>query len=116
MRTFLVMIGFVAAVATVVASPGQMHGLGRIQGKVIDESNAVVTEVKVTATPPEGGKPITSVSDDKGEWKIVGMTKGTWDVAFEKTGFVTSKAKVVLESEETRLWPITIKLTPAPAR
>jgi hypothetical protein len=114
-KTFLAIVGLVAA-SLVVVNAGQMHGMGRVQGKVIDDSNAAVTEVKVTATPPDGGKPLISTSDDKGEWKIVGMTKGAWDVAFEKAGFATSKAKVILESEDTRLWPITIKLTPAPAR
>jgi hypothetical protein len=109
-KKLLVIIGFMA-VATL-SSSAQMHGIGVVQGRVVDDNDAPVAGVAIAATA-EGAEKLKGTTNEKGEWKLVGLIRGQWDVSFEKAGFAPSKARVMLESEQTRLWPITIKLKPA---
>jgi hypothetical protein len=111
-KKLFVILGLIIAGVTVTA---QSRGVGVVQGKAVDEAGAPVAGVSVTATI-DGGNALKGTSDEKGEWRIVGMSRGQWDVLFDKSGFAPSKAKVILDSEQTRLWPITIHMKPAPAR
>ena len=113
MKKLLVILGFVVAGVTVAMA--QTRGVGIVQGKAVDQAGAPVAGVAVTATI-DGGNALKGMSDDKGEWKLVGLIRGQWDVSFDKTGFAPSKAKVILESEQTRLWPITIHMKAAAPR
>ena len=88
----------------------QLHGMGRIQGTVVDDSGAPVTEVTVKATLAGSSGSIDGSSNGKGEWAIGGMGKGEWDVTFEKAGFAPRKAKINLTVELARIPPIPVTM------
>jgi hypothetical protein len=88
----------------------QLHGMGRIQGTVVDETGAPITDVTVKATLPGSTGSIDATSNGKGEWAIGGMGKGDWDVSFEKAGFAPRKAKVSLTVELARIPPIPVTM------
>lgn len=95
-------------IATVSLS-GQMRGLGRIDGTVVDESGAPLAGVAVKA-PLMGGGAIEATTDEKGEWVVRGIGRGEWKIEFRKEGYVTVVAKVLLEREIDRVKPIKIVL------
>jgi hypothetical protein len=91
---------------------GQMQGTGFVQGRVVDEADAPVTDVTVTVTHSDGAT-LSAKSDAKGEWKVIGLGRGQWELTFEKKGYTPAKAKAFFESDQTRVWPFTIKLKAA---
>lgn len=91
----------------------QLHGLGRIQGSVVDETGTSLTEVTVKATLPGSAGTIDGTTDKKGEWILGGMARGEWDVVFEKAGYAPRKAKVSLQVELARIPPIAVTLKKA---
>src|SRR5688500_5470278 len=86
----------VFAAVMAVASAGsaeaqEWRGMGRVGGKVVDESGKPIEGVTVKATLPEAGNrgPDAIKSNSKGDWAIGGITGGRWALDFEKEGYET---------------------------
>jgi hypothetical protein len=109
-RILLAMMLVAGLVSTAYA---QLHGMGRIQGTVADESGTPLEGVAVTATLPGSAGEITGKSDAKGAWIIGGMGRGEWDVVFEKPGYAPRKAKVVLQVELAKVPAIAVAMKKA---
>lgn len=75
-----------------------------IQGKVIDTSpkNTPLEGVKVTVIAVKDGKTWTTLTDDKGEYKITGLPAGRYTVSVSKQGYANrvGKSKVVAAGGE----------------
>jgi hypothetical protein len=91
---------------------GQIRGLGFVQGTVVDEKGTPLADVVYVANLPRVGDRLNGVSNQKGEWKVIGMAHGEWDIVFEKPGYLRNSAKILLEPELARIRPITITLKP----
>src|SRR5262249_34954822 len=73
-------------------SRAQGTSTGAIAGTVKDASGAVLPGVTVEASSPALiEKTRTTVTDDKGEYKIIELRPGTYTVTFSLTGFNTFK-------------------------
>jgi outer membrane receptor protein involved in Fe transport len=68
----------------------------RIIGKVLDQSKAALPGVTVTATSRETGQVRTTVSDADGSYTITNLPPGTYQVAFELSGFQAKTNTVML--------------------
>jgi hypothetical protein len=100
-----IVVGVLAFSATAVQA---QKGMGRLNGKVVDESGTVVEGVAVklrTGTDVLEGK-----SDTKGEWVLAGVARGNWVVTFEKDGYPSKVVKMVVEKELLRTEPIKITM------
>lgn len=83
-------------------------GMGRLNGKVVDEGGTVIDGVTIklrTGTDVLEGK-----TDAKGEWVLAGVARGNWVVTFEKEGFPTKVVKMLVEKELLRTEPIKITM------
>jgi hypothetical protein len=102
----------VAIVATVIMAGSmanaQIRGMGRLNGKVTDDSGAPVDGVLIKLR--QGSGFIEGKTDSKGQWALVGVARGNWTVSFEKGGFPTKIVKVIVERELLRTEPISIQL------
>lgn len=106
-----VLLGVAVVVLGLSASvSAQLRGMGRVQGTVVDESGAPLSEVTVKATMTGSTGSIDGASNGKGEWAIGGMGKGEWEVSFEKPGYAARKAKISLPVELARVPPIPVTL------
>jgi hypothetical protein len=92
----------------------QIHGLGFVQGKVVDDKGHALADVTLSAALPRVGGRLVGTSDEKGAWKVIGMAHGEWDITFEKPGYTSGRARVVLEPELARIPPLEIRLKPQP--
>jgi hypothetical protein len=92
---------------------GQIRGFGFVQGTIVDEKKVPVSDVKCVASLPRVGDKLTANSNSKGEWKFIGMAHGEWDITCEKPGYVRGAAKLVLETELSRVASVTIKMSKA---
>ena len=84
--------------------------MGRISGKVTDESGAPVEGAQVVATMGAGR--FTAKTNKKGEWAIGGLGRGEWGVDIEKDGFEKRSISVSV-ADLTRIPPIEIVLKKA---
>src|SRR5262245_34970930 len=67
-----------------------------IIGQVTDESGAVLPGVTVTATSPALQVPqVTTVSDERGEYRLAALPIGTYTVEYTLSGFQTVRREDV---------------------
>lgn len=83
-------------------------GMGRLNGKVVDEGGTVIDGVAVKLRT--GTDVIEGKTDAKGEWVLAGVARGNWVVTFEKEGFPTKVVKMLVEKELLRTEPIKITM------
>lgn len=80
----------VAAILLAASSPSfaQLTGSSAIAGVVRDTSGAVLPGVTVEASSPALIEAVrTVVTDDQGQYKIIGLVSGTYSVTFTLPGF-----------------------------
>jgi hypothetical protein len=107
LRKLLVPI-VVAVILAGSTATAQIKGMGRLNGKVTDESGAPVDGVVIRLR--QGSGFVEGKTDVKGAWVLVGVARGNWMVTFEKSGFPTKLVKVLVERELLRTDPINIQL------
>jgi hypothetical protein len=83
MRRLTVFVALLLLVGGAVASAQSLTGT--ITGKVTDEQGGVLPGVTVTLTGRTGSQ--VSVTDEKGEYRFVGLSPGTFEVKAELSGF-----------------------------
>src|SRR4029077_12895005 len=66
---------------------GQSLQVGTIEGKVLDQSGAVVPGVTVTLTSPVLVGPRTNVTDSGGTYTFPSLPLGDYTAAYELSGF-----------------------------
>lgn len=110
-KTLCVTVAFILGIGHV--ANAQLRGLGFVQGKIVDDKGAPLPDVTFSATLPGAEGQLTAHSNERGEWKIVGMARGEWNITFEKAGYAKGRAKVILEVELSRIPPVTIKMKSA---
>lgn len=111
MRTKGLMLVLAAVMLGSTVADGSVRGMGRFSGTITDESGAPIEGVKVVAKQTEtGGVVEGTASNDKGDWSVAGIGKGTWMVEFVKPGFAARNAKVILERELDKVPAIKLAL------
>lgn len=103
-----------AALLGTVAAAQEWRGMGRVSGKVTDESGAPVEGVEVVATMGAGR--FTARTNRNGDWAIGGVGRGEWALDFTKEGFETRRISVgVSDSSRERIETVMKKAAPAAA-
>ena len=115
MKLFRTSLLFLAVVSMASAASAQeWKGLGRVAGKVVDESGKPVEGVVVKAMMPSSANrgPEDSKTNSKGDWAVGGIAAGSWNLDFVKDGYKTSNISVVVR-ETVRILPMEIVLKKA---
>src|SRR6266542_3370168 len=68
---------------------------GEIRGTITDATGGVIAGASVTATNKGTGEIRTSVTDEVGNYSLVNLPAGTYDVAVENAGFRKAVARNV---------------------
>ena len=112
MKTFRIVLLVAAALCVSTAAQAQeWRGLGRVGGKVIDESGKPVEGVIVKAVMPasQNRGPGDSRTKSNGEWAVGGIAGGQWALDFVKDGYQTASISVRVQ-EGARIPPMEIVL------
>lgn len=89
-------------IAVCLAGPASAQ-TARAQGTVKDTGGKAMKGATVKATNKEAyPSQITSSTDDKGRWAMIGLKTGTWTFVAEAPGFATQQAQ----------WPVRVAGTP----
>jgi tetratricopeptide (TPR) repeat protein len=106
---------FIVFIATV-ATAQDWRGMGRLAGKVVDETGAPIEGVTVKAVRNESKGGPTAKTNKKGEWVLAGVNGGAWSIDFEKDGYETARKSASLQEQSTNpQMTITMRKTAAAA-
>jgi len=88
---------------------------GRASGLVRDQNGKPVRSAIVRADNPIAYPPkVTSTSDDKGRWAMIGLGSGEWRFTVEAPGYVAQSASVMVRSAGTPPLTFTLPRDPGP--
>lgn len=87
--------------ACAVLSAQDWKGKGRVAGIVLDAEGKPLEGVTVRLAWTKEKAGFDVVTNKEGRWNAGGISKGEWDVDFEKVGYVTLKKRMTV-SETTR--------------
>src|SRR2546423_12036100 len=103
------LFGLAFAIALLATTAQAQTLIGTVEGKVADEQGAVLPGVAVTMTGPRG--PQTTVTDERGEYRFVGVQPGiVYRVKVELQGFAAQeRTDVKVEIGTTTAADFTMK-------
>jgi hypothetical protein len=102
-------IGLVLFVLSLLSPTGVLAQDARVVGTVVDDSNAVLPGVTITATELTTGRRIVGVTAEQGEYRLAGLPPGRYTIQAELSGFaptVLSDVELLVGQNAT----ITFKL------
>ena len=106
----LALIPLLVLVLVTAGSAQEWRGMGRVGGKVVDESGKPVDGVQVKAMLASAGNAgPSSKSNAKGDWAVGGIARGNWALDFSKEGYETRRISVAI-SEVNRIPPMEVVL------
>jgi hypothetical protein len=88
-RALCLALWLVAGFAAPTFGQAVTAGTGAINGRIVDNSQAVIPGVTVTITSPSQMGARTAVSDADGQYRFTAVTPGDYVVLFELAGFST---------------------------
>ena len=96
-------ITWAAAITAIVAAPwalqAQTTDRSGIEGRIVDQGGGVLPGVTVSvASPALLGGARTAVTDAEGRYRFTALPAGTYEIAFELSGFTTVKRSVRLDT------------------
>ena len=90
MRSPLLMVAALAAILLFGTPPALAQtGLGSLRGVVTDAQGGALPGVTVTATSPDMIGPQIDVTNERGEYRLINLSPGTFKVTAELPGFAT---------------------------
>jgi tetratricopeptide (TPR) repeat protein len=91
-RSMLLRIGMVGLAAMLIAGPALAQagrGIARMSGFVLDKQGNPIPSATVKATFTQaGGATFETATDKKGEWGLMGVGTGTWNVTATAKGYL----------------------------
>ena len=104
-----------ASLAVLLATPALAQS-GRATGVVRDASGQTLRGAIVRAHNTLVGSrgDITSTTDDKGRWSMIGLSSSTWEFSVEAEGYVTTRAEVPVRLAGTSPMTFTLVRDPGP--
>jgi tetratricopeptide (TPR) repeat protein len=110
-RTSTILLAIVFFLSAVVAAQ-DWRGMGRLAGKVVDETGAPIEGVTVKAalTGSKGGPAVKT--NKKGEWVLAGINGGAWNLDFDKAGYESVKKSASFQEHDSNpQMTVTMKKT-----
>jgi hypothetical protein len=87
------LLGATLAVILCSGTAAAQTSTATLSGVVTDESKAVVPGVLITATDPSTGRTYTTVTNERGEYRLVNVAPGTYTIRAELVGFTPVDVK-----------------------
>jgi tetratricopeptide (TPR) repeat protein len=88
---------------------------GRAAGTVRDQNGKAIRSATVTADKPDAYPPkVTSTTDDKGRWAMIGLASGEWRFTVQAPGYVPQSGSVVVRSAGTPPLAFVLPRDPGP--
>lgn len=94
------------------SAAAQVRGKGRLQGSVSDKSTGKPIAGATVTVSGGNTKPVVTKTNAKGQWSVLGLVNGTWNIDIEAAGYETVRGSAAVS--EMQMGP-AIKSELAPA-
>lgn len=108
-RTFVL-----ATLALALAAAASAQTAGRILGTIKDPDGKPIKGATVRATNDAVNAHITSTTDDKGRFAMIGVRSGRWSIVVEAPNFVPLQGTSDVSSSNTPVLSLTLQRDPGP--
>ena len=87
-------------------------GTGRIQGTVYDENGQVLPGAKIAVQNERYKNVLTTTSDKKGRWSLVGLASGPYTVSVTLEGYEVRKDEIMYKevTKQAFVWDVKLRL------
>src|SRR5262245_14093729 len=92
-------IAVALSVVLALPSPSLAQDVGHVEGTITDEQGSRVPGVTVTAAGPAITK--TTMSDDRGQYRLLGLPPGRYGITAQLTGFASTGRYVAVRAGHT---------------
>src|SRR5215831_15236057 len=94
-------------------TPAHAQFSSSLQGTVTDTTGAVVPGVTITATNTDTGVSTTSTSGPQGDYRVVSLAPGPYEVTATAKGFAIHKISLTLLTNESMNLPFNLTISNA---
>src|SRR5689334_6181143 len=112
MRRFLP--ATVAALALALASAASAQTAGRITGVIKDSDGKPIKGAIIRAMNDDVGMTMTSTTDDKGRFAMIGVRTGLWIMEIEAPNFLPVRGQSQVSASNTPVLQLTLQRDPGP--
>lgn len=102
-----------AAITLAIASSAAGQ-VGRATGTIKDPDGKAIKGATVRATNDAAGTTITSTTDDKGRFAMIGLRSGTWKVLVEAPNFLPMQGEAAVSASNSPVLVLTLQRDPGP--
>ena len=103
-----------ATLALALAAAAAAQTAGRITGTIKDPDGKPIKGATVRATNDAVNARMTSTTDDKGRFAMIGVRSGTWAIVAEAPNFVSLQGSAAVSSSNTPVLALTLQRDPGP--
>src|ERR1051325_4026999 len=103
-----------ATLALALAPAASAQTAGRITGTIKDPDGKPIKGATVRATNEAVNMRMTSTTDDKGRFAMIGVRTGNWVIVAEAPNFVALQGSAAVSSSNTPVLALTLQRDPGP--
>jgi len=103
-----------AALALVLATAASAQSGGRITGVIKDSDGKPIKGAIIRAMNDDVGMTLTSTSDDKGRFAMIGVRTGLWSMEVEAPSFLPMRGQSSVSASNAPLLQVTLQRDPGP--
>ena len=103
-----------ATLALALAAAASAQTAGRITGTIKDPDGKPIKGATVRATNDAVNMRMTSTTDDKGRFAMIGVRSGTWSIVAEAPNFVALQGSASVSASNTPVLALTLQRDPGP--
>jgi Tfp pilus assembly protein PilF len=99
-RILTILLGILLFIGAAAAAQ-DWRGMGRLAGRVVDDTGAPIEGVTVKAVRGESKSGPTVKTNKKGEWVLAGINGGAWNLDFDKPGYESTKKSASFQEHDS---------------
>ena len=103
-----------AALALALAAAASAQTAGRITGVVKDSEGKSIKGAIIRAVNDDVGMTLTSTTDDKGRFAMIGVRTGNWRMDVEAPNFLPMRGQSNVSASNTPVLQVTLQRDPGP--
>jgi len=103
-----------ATLALALAAAASAQTAGRITGTIKDPDGKPIKGATVRATNDAVNMRMTSTTDDKGRFAMIGVRSGSWAIVAEAPNFVSLQGSANVSASNTPVLALTLQRDPGP--
>ncbi len=101
MRSSAVIFLFTLLIGVRPAAAQDWRGMGRLAGKVVDETGSPIEGVTVKGVRNQSNGGPSVKTNKKGEWVFAGINGGSWNLDFDKAGYEPVKKSASFQEHDS---------------